>query len=97
MRQAEMADLSPKALDAMQHLVGSLDDRGFLTVSAPDAALQTGLPLRVRAGGGGRPEVLRSRRDRLAEPGGVPARPARSPRAGAIPWPRGSSGTISSS
>ncbi len=45
MRQAEMTDLSPKALLAMQHLVGSLDDRGFLTVSASDVALQTGLPL----------------------------------------------------
>jgi len=45
MRQAEMTDLSPQALAAMNHLVGSLDDRGFLTVSAPDVALQTGLPL----------------------------------------------------
>jgi RNA polymerase sigma-54 factor len=45
MRQAEMTDMSPKAMAAMQHLVGSLDDRGFLTVKAPDAALQTGLPL----------------------------------------------------
>jgi len=45
MRQAEMADLSPKAVEAMQHLVGSLDDRGFLTVSVADVALQTGLPL----------------------------------------------------
>ncbi len=45
MRQAEMTDLSPKAVEAMKHLVGSLDDRGFLTVKAPDAALQTGLPL----------------------------------------------------
>jgi RNA polymerase sigma-54 factor len=45
MRQAEMTDLDPKAIAAMQHLVGSLDDRGFLTVSAPDVALQTNLPL----------------------------------------------------
>jgi RNA polymerase sigma-54 factor len=45
MRQAEMSDLSPKAVEAMNYLVGSLDDRGFLTVKAPDAALQTGLPL----------------------------------------------------
>jgi RNA polymerase sigma-54 factor len=45
MRQAEMTDLSPRAVEAMKHLVGSLDDRGFLTVKAPDAALQTGLPL----------------------------------------------------
>jgi len=45
MRQAEMTDLAPPAMEAMQHLVGSLDDRGFLTVKAADAALQTGLPL----------------------------------------------------
>jgi RNA polymerase sigma-54 factor len=45
MRQAEMTDLSPKAMDAMRHLVGSLDDRGFLTVKAADVALQSGLPL----------------------------------------------------
>jgi len=45
MRQAELADLSPKALEAMQNLVGSLDDRGFLTVTASDVALQTGVPL----------------------------------------------------
>jgi RNA polymerase sigma-54 factor len=45
MQQAEMADLSPPALEAMKHLVGSLDDRGFLTQSTSDVALQTGLPL----------------------------------------------------
>ncbi len=45
MRQAEMTDLSEKEMAAMQHLVGSLDDRGFLTVKASDVALQTGLPL----------------------------------------------------
>jgi RNA polymerase sigma-54 factor len=45
MRQAEMTDLNPQAMAAMQHLVGSLDDRGFLTVKASDVALQTGLPL----------------------------------------------------
>ncbi|HEY1793691.1 MAG TPA: RNA polymerase factor sigma-54 [Opitutaceae bacterium] len=45
MRQAEMTDLSPPAVEAMKYLVGSLDDRGFLTVKAADAALQTGLPL----------------------------------------------------
>src|SRR3954464_12013652 len=31
MQQAEMADLPAPALAAMRHLVGSLDDRGFLT------------------------------------------------------------------
>ena len=45
MRQAEMTDLSPKAMAAMQHLVGSLDDRGFLAAKVPDVALQTNLPL----------------------------------------------------
>lgn len=45
MRQAEMTDLSDQAVKAMEYLVGSLDDRGFLTQSASDTALQTGLPL----------------------------------------------------
>jgi RNA polymerase sigma-54 factor len=45
LQQAEMADLSPPALEAMRHLVGGLDDRGFLTQSPGDVALQTGLPL----------------------------------------------------
>ena len=45
MRQAEMTDLSEKAMLAMVHLVGSLDDRGFLAAKASDVALQTGLPL----------------------------------------------------
>jgi len=45
MRQAEMTDLSEKAMLAMVHLVGSLDDRGFLTAKAADVALQTALPL----------------------------------------------------
>ncbi len=45
MQQAEMADIAPDALAAMRHLVGSLDDRGFLTQAPPDVALQTGLPL----------------------------------------------------
>src|SRR5687767_11930754 len=45
MQQAELADMSPNALEAMKHLVGSLDDRGFLTQTPNDVALQTGLPL----------------------------------------------------
>jgi RNA polymerase sigma-54 factor len=45
MRQAELADMPPKVLEAMRYLVGSLDDRGFLTQSAADVALQTSLPL----------------------------------------------------
>ncbi len=45
MQQAEMTDLSPPALEAMRHLVGGLDDRGFLTQTPSDVALQTALPL----------------------------------------------------
>jgi len=45
MRQAELAEISAQALEAMNHLVGSLDDRGFLTQTSADVALQTGLPL----------------------------------------------------
>ena len=45
MQQAEMTDLPAPAMEAMKHLVGSLDDRGFLTQTQSDIALQTGLPL----------------------------------------------------
>jgi RNA polymerase sigma-54 factor len=45
MRQAELADVPPQVLEATQYLVGSLDDRGFLTQTVADIALQTGLPL----------------------------------------------------
>ncbi|PTY06641.1 RNA polymerase sigma-54 factor [Opitutaceae bacterium EW11] len=45
MGQAEMADLAPEAREAMKYLVGSLDDRGFLTQTPNDIALQSGLPL----------------------------------------------------
>ncbi|MET0261879.1 MAG: RNA polymerase factor sigma-54 [Rariglobus sp.] len=45
MRQAELADTPEDVLKALNHLVGSLDDRGFLTQSANDVALQAGLPL----------------------------------------------------
>jgi RNA polymerase sigma-54 factor len=45
MRQAELADTPDDVLKALAHLVGSLDDRGFLTQSASDVALQAGLPL----------------------------------------------------
>jgi len=45
MRQAEMTDLTAAGMAAMQNLVGSLDDRGFLTVKAADVALQTGIAL----------------------------------------------------
>ncbi len=45
MQQAEMTELSEPALAAMRHLVGGLDDRGFLTQTPADVALQTSLPL----------------------------------------------------
>jgi len=45
MQQAELADLGADVLAALRHLVGGLDDRGFLTQSASDVALQTALPL----------------------------------------------------
>jgi RNA polymerase sigma-54 factor len=45
MRQAELADTAADVLLAMNHLVGGLDDRGFLTQSPADVALQTGIPL----------------------------------------------------
>jgi len=45
MTQAELSDLSPKAVEAMKNLIGSLNDRGFLTAMPADLALQSGLPL----------------------------------------------------
>jgi RNA polymerase sigma-54 factor len=45
MQQAQTADISAPAMQAMHHLVGSLDDRGFLTQTPSDVALQSGLPL----------------------------------------------------
>lgn len=45
MRQAELSDLGEPEMAAMRHLVGGIDDRGFLTQAPPDVALQTGLPL----------------------------------------------------
>ena len=45
MRQAELADCTPQVLAAVRYLVGSLDDRGFLTATPADIALMSGLPL----------------------------------------------------
>jgi RNA polymerase sigma-54 factor len=45
MQQAELADLDTPTLNALRHLVGSLNDRGFLTQSPSDVALQTGIAL----------------------------------------------------
>jgi RNA polymerase sigma-54 factor len=45
LRQADMLDVTPEVQDALRHLVGGLDERGFLTQTPADAALQAGLPL----------------------------------------------------
>jgi len=45
--QARMSDLSPEAMEAFEYLVGSLDERGFLTSKPGDIALMTRIPLRV--------------------------------------------------
>ncbi|HXA13690.1 MAG TPA: RNA polymerase factor sigma-54 [Opitutaceae bacterium] len=45
MRQAELANVDASTIEAMRYLVGSLDDRGFLTQMPADVALQTHLPL----------------------------------------------------
>ncbi len=46
-QQAELSESSPAQRAAMRYLVGSLDDRGFLTASLNDIALMSGLPLDV--------------------------------------------------
>jgi RNA polymerase sigma-54 factor len=43
--QAELADLPAPVVEALRHLVGSLDDRGFLNQTVSDLALQAQLPL----------------------------------------------------
>ncbi|MEN9841319.1 MAG: hypothetical protein RL376_1119, partial [Verrucomicrobiota bacterium] len=44
-RQAEMLDVSEECQAALRHLIGGLDERGFLTQTPSEAALQAGLPL----------------------------------------------------
>ena len=44
-RQADLLDLAPPVQDALRHLIGGLDERGFLTQTPSEAALQAGLPL----------------------------------------------------
>ncbi|MDB6169739.1 MAG: rpoN [Verrucomicrobia bacterium] len=44
MQQVALDDLAAPILEALRHLVGSLDDRGFLSQPPADIALQTGLP-----------------------------------------------------
>ena len=51
MQQAELADCPLPVREALRYLIGSLDDRGFLTSTLPDIALMAGLPLEtVQAG-----------------------------------------------
>jgi len=45
MRQAELSDCPPGILAALRYLVGSLDDRGFLTATPADIALMSSLAL----------------------------------------------------
>ncbi|MFA5256676.1 MAG: RNA polymerase factor sigma-54 [Opitutales bacterium] len=45
MQQAELTDASKPVLKALEFIVGSLDDNGFLASSLPDLALLSGLPL----------------------------------------------------
>lgn len=47
MEQAELADCPPQLLEALRFLVGSLDDRGYLTSTLSDFALLASLPLSV--------------------------------------------------
>ena len=47
MQQAEMADYPPTILEALRFLVGSLDDRGYLTATLSDLALLASLPLKT--------------------------------------------------
>jgi len=44
--QADLAELDEEEKQAMQYLVGSLDEKGFLTASPSEIALMAGLPLK---------------------------------------------------
>ncbi len=44
-RQAEMLDIAAECQAALRHLIGGLDERGFLTQTPSEASLQAGLPL----------------------------------------------------
>jgi RNA polymerase sigma-54 factor len=45
MQQAELSGSSEKVLEGLRYLIGSLDDRGYLTATLSDLALLTSLPL----------------------------------------------------
>ena len=47
MRQAEMSDIDPEVITAFEFIIGSLDDKGFLTSSLSDIALLAELPLAI--------------------------------------------------
>ena len=47
MQQAEMANHPPQIIEALRFLVGSLDDRGYLTATLSDLALLASLPLKT--------------------------------------------------
>ena len=47
MQQAELSDFAPATLQGLRFLVGSLDDRGYLTATLSDLALLASLPLEV--------------------------------------------------
>jgi RNA polymerase sigma-54 factor len=51
MQQAEMAECTPAVREAVRYLVGSLDDRGFLSSSLSDLALLASLPLETMQAG----------------------------------------------
>jgi len=45
LEQASLSDLEPEQREAIEYLVGSLDNRGFLTSSLSDLSLVSGIPL----------------------------------------------------
>jgi RNA polymerase sigma-54 factor len=47
MRQAELIDATPEILKALEYLIGSLNDSGFLSSSISDISLMAGLPLKT--------------------------------------------------
>lgn len=47
MQQADLAEATPEVHTALRYLVGSLDDRGFLTTTLSDIAMMSGLSLEV--------------------------------------------------
>lgn len=45
MRQVELTDTNEKIAEALSYLIGSIDDRGFLSLNLPDVAFQTDFTL----------------------------------------------------